>query len=124
MQIIQTNDALTPRGHYSQAIEHEGIIYCSGILPIDHKTGDFVSGDVEVQCKVVFQNLKNILDAAGTSPNKVIKTTIFIPDIKLWTIVNDLYTEFFGNHKPCRSIVPTNSLHYNSNIEIEAIAIK
>lgn len=122
MRFIQTNDALKPNGHYSQAIEHCGIVYCSGILPFDSVTGKFVSGDVETQCNVVFQNLKNILETSGSSIDMVIKTTIYIPDIKLWEKINVLYGEFFGSHKPCRTIVPCGILHFNSNIELEVIA--
>lgn len=124
MNTFQTNDALKPNGHYSQAIEHDGTIYLSGILPFDSSTGKFVEGDVETQCKVVFQNLENILKACGSSKDKVLKTTVYIPDINLWGKVNDLYSDFFGDHKPCRSIVPTNTLHFRSNIEMEAIATK
>ena len=124
MIIYSTNDGLAPKGHYSQAIEYNGTIYVSGILPVDSETGQFVEGDVETQCKVVFANLAKILAACGSSTDKVLKTTVFIPDIALWPKVNELYSEFFGDHRPCRSIVPTNTLHYGSNIEMEAIAQK
>ena len=124
MQFFQTNDALKPNGHYSQAIEHNGTVYCSGILPFDRTTGAFVNGDIVTQCKVVFQKLEAILQASGTSKERVIKTTVYIPDIGLWGQVDALYSDFFGGHKPCRSIVPTNTLHYNSNIEMEVVAVR
>ena len=124
MQVFQTNDALRPKGHYSQAIEHNGTIYCSGILPFDDETGEFVTGDVTVQCKRVFRNLELILQACGISKEQVIKTTVYILDIKLWGEVDALYSAFFGDHKPCRSIVPTNTLHYGSNIEMEVVAVR
>lgn len=124
MNFFQTGDALKPRGHYSQAIEYNGTIYCSGILPFDDETGEFIEGDIEMQCKVVFRNLTKILESCNSSKDKVIKTTIYIPDIRLWGRVDALYAAFFGDHKPCRSIVPTNALHYNSNIEMEVIAVR
>lgn len=122
MKTIKTNDALKANGHYSQAVVHNGTVYCSGILPFDSNTGEYVDGSVEEQCKAVFTNLEHILAAAGTSKDKVLKTTIYIPNINLWPLINDLYSAFFGDNKPARSIVPTNTLHFNSNIELECIA--
>lgn len=122
MKIIKTNNALKVNGHYSQAIVHNDTVYCSGILPFDLESGNFVNGDVEIQCQHVFRNLESILLAAKTSKEKVLKITVYIPDIKLWDKVNEIYGNFFGEYKPCRTIVPTNKLHFDSNIEIDCIA--
>lgn len=124
MNFIQTNNALKANGHYSQAIEVNGFIFLSGILPFGSETGEFIEGDIEKQLKVVFDNLDSILSEAGVDKNHVIRTTIYIPDIKLWTSANEIYAEYFGDHKPTRSIVPTNTLHFNSNVELEVIACK
>lgn len=124
MNFIKTNDALKVNGHYSQAVEHNGMIFISGILPFDNKTGEFVNGTVEEQVRAVFSNMDHILEAGGSNKSKVLKTTIYIPGVELWSKVNDLYSEYFGEHKPARSIVPTNALHFNANIEMEAIAYK
>ena len=122
MRTIQTNNALKANGHYSQAIEHEGLVFVSGILPFDCRTGRFVEGDIEVQVKTVFENLDSILAAAGTDREHVLRATVYIPDVTLWGAVDGLYAEYFGAHRPARSIVPTNTLHFNSNIEMEVIA--
>lgn len=122
MRTIQTNNALKTNGHYSQAIEQGGFVFISGILPFNCRTGEFVEGEIEIQVKTVFENLDSILAAAGTDKKHVLRATIYIPDVKLWGTVDSLYAEYFGNHRPARSIVPTNTLHFNSNIELEVIA--
>lgn len=122
MNIILTPNAPAPGGHYSQAIAHNGLVFISGILPIEpsgRKLNDF---DINKQTKQVFANLKAILEAAGSEPNKVLKTTVFISDMSLWVQVNVLYAEFFGEHRPARSVVPVKKLHYGLSIELEAIA--
>ncbi|MDU4959129.1 MAG: Rid family detoxifying hydrolase [Sporomusaceae bacterium] len=124
MNFIKTNDALEVNGHYSQAVEHNGTIYISGILPFDNQTGKFVDTGLEEQVIAVFSNLDHILEAAGSSKEKILKTTVYIPGIELWDKINALYGEYFGEHRPARSIVPTTPLHFNSNIELEVVAYK
>lgn len=123
MKIISTNDALKPTGHYSQAIEHNGFVFISGILPICAETGEKKQGTIQEETATVLDNLKRILEAAESDISKVIKTVIYIPDISLWDSVNQIYTEVFKDHKPARAIVPTNRLHFDFKIELEAIAI-
>jgi len=122
MKIITTDNALKPAGHYSQAIEHNGTIYVSGQLAVDPKTGEKVFGSVAEQTKVVLDNIELILKQAGSSKEKVLKMTVYIPEVKLWDDVNAIYSDFFGEHKPARVIVPTRELHFGLSVEIDAIA--
>ena len=124
MTIIQVPDSPTPVGHYSQAIVSSGQVFTSGILPIRIKTSEKLSVDtsIEEQLSVVFDNLTQILKEAGSSTDKVIKTTVYIADGDNWGIVNQLYADFFGNHRPARSIIPVKELHFGYKIELEAVA--
>jgi 2-iminobutanoate/2-iminopropanoate deaminase len=124
MQSIVTEKAAQPLGHYSQAIEHNGLIFVSGQLPIDPKNPSAPIGDIAEQTKIALTNLSEILNAAGSDLSHVLKTTIFISDITLWAEANRVYAEIFGDHKPARSAVPTRDLPRGFHIEIEAVAIK
>ncbi|MFB0509412.1 MAG: RidA family protein [bacterium] len=122
MREILTENAPKPSGHYSQAIVHDNIVYVSGQLPIDPKTGEKRIGSIEEQTEQVLRNLSEILKAAGSNLNQVIKTTVYISDIELWDQVNTVYSRFFSGHRPARAVVPTRNLHFGFQIEIEAIA--
>ena len=122
MKEVSTQNAPKPAGHYSQAIVHNNIVYVSGQLPIDPKTGEKRLGSIEEQTEQALKNLSEILKAAGSSINQVIKTTVYVSDIELWGRVNAVYARFFGEHRPARAVVPTRNLHYGFQIEIEAIA--
>ena len=110
------------KAHYSSAVVHEGIVYVSGQLPMDPDKGTPVDGSIEVQTRAAIQNLLDILHAAGSSKEKVLRTTAYIPDVSLWGKVNEVYAEFFGDHKPARTVVPSTDLHYGCLIEIDVIA--
>ena len=120
---ISTPNAPRPAGHYSQAIVHDNIVYVSGQLPIDPQTGEKCIGSIEEQTEQALKNLSEILKAAGSDINQVIKTTIYVSDIELWDRVNVVYSRFFGEHRPARAVVPTRDLHFGFQIEIEAIAV-
>ncbi|MCX7787724.1 MAG: Rid family detoxifying hydrolase [Spirochaetes bacterium] len=122
MKTILTKEAPIPKGHYAQGILAGGFLFISGQLPIDPETGDLVSGGMEEQAVQVLRNLEAVVKAAGGSKEDVVKVTVYIPDIGQWSAVNRIYGEFFGNHKPARSIVPTRELHYGALLEVEAIA--
>jgi len=122
MKAISTENAPRPAGHYSQAIVHDNIIYVSGQLPIDPKTGEKRTGPIEEQTEQVLNNIAAILKAAGADLSQVLKTTVYISDIELWSRVNNVYSRFFGEHRPARSVVPTKNLHFSFQIEIDAIA--
>lgn len=125
MKIIKvyTDKAPKPAGHYSQGIIYGNLIFISGQLPIDPLTGEKKIGSIEEQTLQVLKNIKEILISAGSDLKYILKTTVYISDIRLWERVNKVYSEFFGEHKPARSVVPTKELHYGFQIEIEAIAV-
>lgn len=122
MRYIKTEDALKPNGHYAQAIEHHGFLFLSGILPFSRQTGKYVDGTVEEQMTEILANLDSILAAAGSCPQKVLKTTIYISNMEEWGRVNALYAEHFREHTPARSIVAVDKLHFGAHLEMEAIA--
>ncbi|HAN78605.1 MAG TPA: enamine deaminase RidA [Bacteroidales bacterium] len=111
----------TPRGHYSTCIEHNGILYIAGQLPYVPVTREIPEG-IEAQTKQVLENLELILTEAGSSKNKVLQMRIYVTSIELWDKVNQVYADFFENHKPARIVLPVGALHFGSLIEIEATA--
>jgi len=125
LKIIKVDkDDKKTKAHYSPAVVHEKIVYISGQLPL--KKGERVpsSDNIEDQTMIVLEKLQNILEAANSSIDKVLKTTIYISDINYWDRVNTVYAEFFGDHRPARTIVPTKTLHYYCLIELDAIAFQ
>lgn len=122
MKKILLADALPPAGHYSPAVAVNGFVFISGQLPIDPISGEKIEEGIEAQTEKVLENLEKIIHSAGGTLEDIVKVTVYISDIKLWDQVDDLYSEFFGEHKPARAIVPTNELHYGFKIEMEAIA--
>jgi 2-iminobutanoate/2-iminopropanoate deaminase len=121
MKIIDTEKMPTANGHYSQCIEHNGLLYISGQLA-GNSIEMTLQMDIGSQAKIVLEKIEVILNQAGSSRDKVIQMRIYIPDIELWDRVNKVYTEFFGEHKPVRCIVPSGRLHYGCLIEAEAVA--
>ena len=119
---IATNNAPKPAGHYSQAIVHNGLVYVSGQVPIDPETGEKRVGTIEEQTELVLRNVGEILKAAGSDLDRVLKMTVYITDISLWGAVNTVYSRVLGQHKPARAVVPIKELHYGFQIEVEAIA--
>ncbi len=122
MEQILTPNAPRPAGHYAQAIVHRGLVYVSGQLPVDPATGAKRTGSIEEQTLQALENVKAILEAAGSDLGRVLKTTVYVSDIQLWDRVNAVYGKFFGEHRPARAVVPTRELHYGFKIEIEAMA--
>lgn len=123
MKTITTDNALKPSGHYSQAIAYNGLIYTSGQLAFDHETGEKRQGSIEEETRQVLTNMELVLKEAGSSREKVLKTTLYLSDIALWDRVNRVYADFFGDHKPARSVVPTHGeLHFGFHVELEAVA--
>lgn len=123
LQMVETPTAPLPAGHYSQAIVANGFIFVAGQLPIKPITKEKVLGTIEEQTLQTLENVKAIVEAAGSDLHHVVKVTVFISDIELWDGVNKVYTEFFGAHKPARAIVPVKDLHYGFKLEIEAVAV-
>lgn len=122
MKTITTDNALKPAGHYAQAVVHNDTVYVSGQLAVDPNTGEKVFGTVGEQLEVVLNNIKLILTEAGSDTNKILKMTVYIPDVSLWDEVNVVYSKFFGDHKPARVIVPCRPLHFGLSIEVDCIA--
>ncbi len=124
MERIFTPEAPSPGGHYSQAVVHHDLIFVSGQLPIRPHTGEKVLGPIEEQAGVAIQNVVEIVLAAGGDLSTILKTTVYIADIELWSRVNQVYAGIFGDHTPARAIVPIKTLHHGFLIEIEAVAAK
>lgn len=122
MNEVLTPDAPQPAGHYAQAIVHNELVFVSGQLPINPQSGEKTIGSIEEQAEQALDNVRAILQAAGSDLDCVLKTTVYISDIALWDRVNAVYARFFGQHRPARAVVPTRKLHDGFQIEIEAIA--
>ena len=110
MQIISTPNMPKSNGHYSHCIEHNGILYLSGQLPIEPDTRKMPEGIVK-QTEQVLKNVERILTEAGSGKDKVLQVRVYIPNIDDWNTVNEVYAEFFGNHNPARCVIPTRNLH-------------
>jgi 2-iminobutanoate/2-iminopropanoate deaminase len=123
MNYISTDKAPAAIGPYSQAINVGDMVYTSGQIPLK-ADGVLVEGDISVQAKQVLANLSEVLKEAGSSLEKVVKTTIFLSNMEDFASVNKVYAEFFGDHKPARSTIAVKTLPLDVGIEIEAIAIK
>lgn len=119
---ILTHDAPIPAGHYSQAIVHNGLVYVAGQLPIKPGQKEHHVGSIEEQTRQTLANLDAILKAAGSSRDQVLRVTVYLADVAHWSKVNTLYAEFFGNHRPARTMLPVGKLHYGYEIGLDAIA--
>ena len=123
MNIVSTPNAPAALGPYSQAIVANGMVYCSGQIPIDPATNTIHAETIEEQTRQAITNLKNVLEAAGSGLDKVVKTTVFISDMNDFAAVNVVYAEMFGSTKPARSCVQAARLPKDVKLEIEAIAL-
>ena len=119
---IQTPNAPSPGGHYSQAIAYGGLVFVAGQLSIDPKTGEKKLGSIEEQTEQALRNVEAILKAANSDLSRVLKMTVYVSDIDLWGAVNTVYARVMGEHRPARAVIPTRDLHYGFLIEIDAIA--
>ena len=122
MNVVATTNAPAAIGPYSQGIVVNGMFYSSGQIPLT-ATGELVEGDIVVQTHQVFANLKAVLEAAGSSLDQVVKTTVFMKDMNDFVAMNEVYASHFGEHKPARSAVEVARLPKDVKIEIEVIAI-
>lgn len=123
MKKIATNTAPAAIGPYSQAIEVGNLVFCSGQIPLDPATGTMPEG-IEAQAHQALKNVKALLEAAGTSIDNVVKTTVFMADMNDFAVVNGIYAEYFSEPYPARSAVAAKALPKNALIEIEVIAEK
>ncbi|MBP5137282.1 MAG: RidA family protein [Paludibacteraceae bacterium] len=122
MKEISTKKAPAAIGPYSQAIRVGNLIYTSGQIPIDPAKGELIDGDIKAQTRQSLNNIKAILEEAGTSLNSVIKTTVFLADMNDFADMNSVYAEFFTEPYPARSAVAVKTLPKGAQIEIEVIA--
>lgn len=120
---IQTEHAPAAIGPYSQAIKAGGFVFASGQIPIDPKTGEFVAGGITEQTERVLKNLAAVLEAAGSSLDQVVKTTVFLADMKEFGAMNEVYGRFFTGATPARATVAAAGLPRDARVEIEAIAV-
>ena len=123
MKIIATEKAPAAIGPYSQAIEVNGMVYTSGIIPVDPATGNNPEGSV-AQAEQAFLNMKNLLEAAGTDISQVVKTTVFIKEMNDFGAINEVYAKYFTEPYPSRSCVEVARLPKDVMLEIEAITLK
>lgn len=123
MKIIKTDKAPAAIGPYCHGIKAGNFIYTSGQLPVDPSTGNLVEG-IEKQTEQSLTNVATILAAEGYSLNDVVKTTVFLSDIKNFGAMNDVYAKMFGNHKPARSCYQVAKLPKDALVEIEIVAYK
>lgn len=122
MRKIQPDDAPSPKGHYSPAVVHNGLVFVSGQLAVDPKTGEAVGGSIEAQTERCLLNVERVLFAAGSDLQNVLKFTIFISDESFWGAVNAAFARILGEHKPARAIIPVGKFRDDFLIEIEAVA--
>jgi 2-iminobutanoate/2-iminopropanoate deaminase len=120
---VHSESAPAPVGPYSQAIAHAGLVFASGQIPLDPRTGKLVSGEIEAQTEQVIANLAAVLDAAGSSLARVVKTTVYVTDLALFARINAVYARHFtGRVPPARATVQVAALPLGAAIEIDAIA--
>lgn len=120
--VISTNNSPAAIGPYSQAIRFNELVFVSGQIPIDPESGKVIKGNIKEQTKQVLENLKNILQAGGSSLQNVLRTTIFLSDMDDYAMVNETYAQYFESSPPARSTVQVSRLPKDVHIEIDAIA--
>ncbi len=121
-KIISTKNAPQAIGPYSQAVQYDNLLFISGQIPIEPKTGKIMIGSIKEQANKVLENLKNILIASGSSLNNVLRTTIYLTNLEDYSEVNEIYALFFSDSQPARSTVQVSRLPLGAQIEIDAIA--
>ncbi len=120
---VQTDNAPKAIGPYEQAIKANGFIYTAGQIPIDPKTGNFVEGGITAQTRQVLENLKAVLEAGGSSLDRVVKATVFLKNMADFAATNDVYAQYLGGAKPARSTVAVAELPRGALIEIDLVAV-
>ena len=121
-KVFQTDKAAVTGGPYSQAIIHNGIIYISGMGAVDPQTNEIKLGTVEEEAELALQNLRIVLEEAGSSLDKVLTVTVYLLDIEEYTRFNGVYTQYFKKNSPARTCIQAGSLPFNTRVEITATA--
>jgi 2-iminobutanoate/2-iminopropanoate deaminase len=122
IQSILTANAPAPGGHYSQAVVHNGLVYVAGQLAIDKDGVKHTNASVEEQTEITLRNVEAILQAAGSSLDRVLQMTIYLSDINDWGKINETYARIMGAHRPARAVVPVAPLHFGLKLEVQAVA--
>jgi 2-iminobutanoate/2-iminopropanoate deaminase len=123
MDVVATENAPKAIGPYSQAVKANGLLFTSGQIALDPKSGNLVEGDFSAQARRVFDNLKAVLTEAKSDFSHVTRATVYLTDLGNFQTLNAIYAEYFGNHKPSRSTVGVASLPRGAAVEIDLIAI-
>jgi 2-iminobutanoate/2-iminopropanoate deaminase len=123
IETVATDRGPKAIGPYSQAIRANGFVFLSGQIPLDPKTQEVVEGDASVQTERVLENLKGVVEAAGSSIQRVVKTTVFLADMNDFAAMNEVYARYFVTHPPARSTVEVSRLPKNVRVEIDLIAL-
>jgi 2-iminobutanoate/2-iminopropanoate deaminase len=123
IETVATDRGPKAIGPYSQAIRANGFVFLSGQIPLDPKTQQVVEGDIAVQTERVLENLKGVVEAAGSSLQHAIKTTVFLTDMNDFTAMNEVYGRYFSAHPPARSTIEVSRLPRNVRVEIDLVAL-
>ena len=123
MDFIATNDAPHAIGPYSQAVRSGNMLFLSGQIALDPKSGNLIEGDFAAQSRRVFDNLRAVLRAGGAEFKNVTRATVYLTDLGNFQILNSIYAEYFGSHKPARSTVGVAQLPRGAQLEIDLIAV-
>ena len=122
-KVVQTDKAPKAIGPYSQAIRTEAMIYTAGQTGLEPATGELIAGGLEEQTRQVLNNIRNVLEAAGSSLEHIVKTTVFLKDMNDFAKMNAIYAEYFGENPPARSTIAVAALPKGGLVEIEAVAL-
>ncbi len=120
-EAVSTPNAPKAIGPYSQAIRYGDMLFISGVIPIDPKTGELLTGNFEAEVKLVLENLRAIVEAAGMDMGNVLKTSVFLRDMSQFALFNGIYAEYFGENPPARETLQPAKLPRDASIEISAI---
>lgn len=122
-RVIKTGEAPQAIGPYSQAVVAGGLVFASGQIPLDPRTGEFVEGGIAEQTEQVLRNLSKVLEAAGSGLARVVKTTVFLADMGDFAAMNEVYGRFFTDEPPARSTVQAARLPRDARVEIDVVAL-
>lgn len=122
MRTISTDKAPKAIGPYSQGIAASGFLFLSGQVPLDPGTGQLVQGTVQEEVTRILDNLKAVLEAAGSGLHRVVRTTVYLTSLEDFAAMNEVYARYFGDHRPARSTVQVSALPRGARVEIDAIA--
>ena len=122
MKFVQTKYSVRDGGHYTPGIKCNGMLYISGQLSINPETGKPAEGGIKAEAAQALKNLDTVLSAAGIGKNQVVSCKAYLDDISNWGAFNEVYSEYFGDHKPVRIVVPVGDMYGGASIEIEAVA--